>query len=84
MLAQLAQLAQIYDLWFTINGLRPCQQANPVWHRWHEALLCGASRLDVVLGARMLVTCKQATPASINLGQASMDPDTSPASITPA
>ena len=42
MLAQLAQLAQVHDLWFTINGLRPCQQASPVWHRWHEHAYCGA------------------------------------------
>jgi hypothetical protein len=42
MLAQVAQVAQIYEKLFTVNGLRPCQQANPVWHRWHEHAYCGA------------------------------------------
>lgn len=47
MLAQVAQVAQIYEKLFTVNGLRPCQQANPVWHRWHEHAYCGAWPLVV-------------------------------------
>lgn len=36
LLAQVAQLAQIYENCTTVNGLRPCQRANTYWHRWHK------------------------------------------------